>query len=126
MRKVVFVSWMMFVCFLISGCVVAIGNKPAKSPDGCIKDPHVRATIAEIDAVNNLMNEASKYDIYMAIAKRPGLSPHARIHLTKAASTHLMNEASKYDVLLALANNVPKVSKTPPPEKTIEPIQTNP
>ena len=124
MRTAVFVSWMMFVCFLISGCVLAIGNKGAKSPDGCIKDPHVRATIAEIDAVKKLMLESSRSNVYMAIAKRPGLSPHARAHLAKAASTHLMLESSREAVLLALANNVPKTP--PPPKKTIELIQTNP
>ena len=105
MRKKLFISSLVILPVLLSGCIVVSSNKTQSPPKECEKTPHTNATIVEIDAVSKLASQSARANIYHAIAERPGLSPQERIHLTKAITTHLASQSDREEVLLVLVNN---------------------
>ena len=113
MRKPIFVSSLFVLSILFSGCIFVSSNKTQAAPpkpsdtSSCVESPQVRATLAEINAAAKLTSQSARANIYKAIAKRPGLSPQERIHLTKAVTTHLNSQSAKEEVLQALVNNHP-------------------
>jgi hypothetical protein len=127
MRKAVSVSILCVLSVLFSGCIVVSSNKtqPAskhecpKHPQS-VYSPEVKATMAEIDAVSKLASHSARANVLKAIARRPGLAPEERIHLTKAVSL-LASHSDREEVLMILANNHPPVVQPLPKHKTCIP-----
>ncbi len=74
---------------------------PAPSPLA----PADAATVAEIDASARLSFEAAKKESLSQIARRPGLSPTAQVHLVNVAYRTLSFDSSKVELLRTLIAN---------------------
>ena len=120
MRKKMFISCLVLLPILLSGCIIISSNKTPAPPQECAETPQTNTTIAEIDAAGKLISQSAQANVYKAIARRPGLSPQERIHLTNAVSKHLISESAKEEILLILVNNHPPVVDSAP-ERTDAP-----
>ena len=118
MRKTTFVGSLFIVSILLSGCIFVSSSKnqstPQETKSPCVQTPQVSATMAEIDAAGKLVSQSARANIYKAIARRPGLSPQERIHLTNAITTHLVSQSDREEVLLILVNNQPPTPRPVP------------
>jgi hypothetical protein len=127
MRKTVLVGSLFILSILLSGCIFVSSSKTQGTPQEhpkspCVQTPPVSATIAEIDAAGKLASHSSRANIYKAIARRPGLLPQERIHLTNAITTHLASHSDREEVLLILVNNHPTpVQPAPRQSRTAKP-----
>ena len=121
MRKTAFIGSLFILSVLLNGCIIVSSNKTQAPTEGsakssCAESPQVRATLAEIDAAGKLISQSAQANIYKAIARRPGLLPQERIHLTKAI-TRLISTSDKEEILLILVNNHPPAIQPAPRQK---------
>ena len=130
MRKIFFVGNLFILSVLLSGCIFVSSNKTQTAPpkpsdkSSCTESPQVRATLAEINAAAKLTSQSARANIYRAIARRPGLSPQERIHLTNAITMHLTSQSDREEVLLILVNNHPTAVQPLPKQGTCVPKET--
>ncbi|MHC4926793.1 MAG: hypothetical protein ACYTER_05600 [Planctomycetota bacterium] len=105
MKKAAFISMLLIVPILLSGCIIISSNKT--QPKESSKTNQTNATIAEIDAARGLNSDSAKLEIYEVIAKRTNLSSQERIHLIEESEKQLHSDSAKKKVLLVLVNNQP-------------------
>lgn len=108
MRKLFLGVGLFALSFFLSGCVVISSNKTQSVPKEHPMQVQMTSTIAEIDAVGNLVSQSARANIYRAIAQRPNLLPQERIHLVNAITTNLVSQSDIEDLLLILVNNTSK------------------
>ena len=124
MRKKIFISSLVLLPILLSGCIIVSSNKTQTPSQECEKAPQTNATIAEIDAAGRLISQSAQANVYKAIARRPGLTQQERIHLTNAVTKNLISESDKEEVLLILVNNHPQVVQPVPKQEISDPKET--
>ncbi len=105
MKHVLLNSVMILAAIWFTGCTVVVHEQrrhPRKPNVICVP---VDGTIEEINAVGKLSFDPHRRDAYKRIAKRPGLSDAAQVHLVNAVFDNLSFEPMKRDVLMALISN---------------------
>lgn len=125
MRKKLFISSLVILPILLSGCIIVSSNKTQSPPNECEKTPQTNATIAEIDAAGKLISQSAQANLYKAIARRPGLTQQERIHLTNAVTKNLISQSDQEEVLLILINNHPPALEPASKQETSVPKETS-
>jgi hypothetical protein len=121
MKKLASILLLASFCVILSGCIFSIGGGGHKHKDHelCQADIDSDPVLAEIRAVRRLSLNSSRFNVYNAIAKRPDLSPMARVFLADEAMRYLSLNSSREQVLMTLANNpAPPLQVAEVPEET--------
>lgn len=116
MKRAVCLAVLLAISASLTGCFIWV--RDCDGPSG--KFAPADSAIAEIEAVKLLSNDGARYEVLMALAQRPNLSPQARAHLAESV-TMLSNDGARYEVLMALAKNTPV-----PPQPQPQPMMPQP
>ena len=122
MKKLASIVLLASFCVILSGCIFSVGGGGGhkhKKPDIRQRDIDSDPVMAEIKAVRRLTLSSSRFNVYNAIAQRPGLSPKARAFLVDEATKHLILSSSREQLLMTLAKNPPP---PPPPPPAPQPV----
>jgi len=105
MKKNLLVLVLILVAAGLAGCISVVSHKTEHPVPTALKHPQVDPVIAEIDMVAKLFSESRKGIAYETIARRPGLSPHARVHLIETVRKDSLPQEDKEKIFLVLLQN---------------------
>ena len=104
-RRIAFGLTLVVLAFVVSGCVVAIGNSHPRSEKSGGHAHDTDMVIAEIDAAGKLFSDGDKTSVYKGIAGRKGLSSRTQAYLVKESCRHIFSDSSKEEVMIVLIDN---------------------